>query len=118
MKNLIKNSFYTGMWVALLSLNNVTNAINVGGVNSDIRTAWSADAVIQTWLTNLLRFLYLVAVLYAIWGGFNILTAAWDEEKVKKWKTVLINAVLWIFVIFLAWSIIEWIVGIVWWTSA
>ena len=113
MNNLLKNSFYTGLWIMFLGLNNANAAIsaNTAVINDWIRTAWTADTVIQAWLSNLLGFLYLIAVLFAIWGGFNILTAAWDEEKVKKWKTILIQAMLWIVVIFIAWSLIDWLIS-------
>ena len=108
MNNVVKNGFYSVAGLLLIGLN-TANAINVGTVSGDIRTSGSADTVIQTWLANLLGFLYLAAVLIAIWGGFNILTAAGDEEKVKTGKTILIQAGIWILVIFLAGSIIEWI---------
>jgi hypothetical protein len=45
-----------------------------------------------------------------LWGAFNILTAAWDEEKVKKGKTILMQAVAWLIVVFLANSIIMWVI--------
>lgn len=110
MNNVIKNSLFTTVWIALVSLNTVNAAINSGQwVQSGLRTDWTADVVIQTWLQNLLTFLYLVAVLLGIWWGFNILTAAWDEEKVKKGKTILLQAIAWVVVIFLAWSIIDWL---------
>lgn len=112
MKNVLKNGFYAIAWLMLIGLNTTNAAISAGSVtNQGIVTQWSADIVIQAWLANLLGFLYLAAVLIAIWWGFNILTAAWDEDKVKKGKTILIQAGLWIVVIFLAGSIIEWIIG-------
>jgi hypothetical protein len=93
-------------------LNSVHAAIDPGTwVNDDLRTQWTADSVIQVWLANLLNFLYLAAVLIWIWWGFNILTASWDEEKVKKWKTIIIQALIWIVVIFLAGSIIDWLLN-------
>jgi hypothetical protein len=110
MNNVIKNSLYISAWIVLVSLNNANATINPGqGVGTWLRTDWTADVVIQTWLQNLLTFLYLVAVLLGIWWGFNILTAAWDEEKVTKGKTILIQAIGWIVVIFLAGSIIDWL---------
>ena len=77
----------------------------------------SADSAIQVLITNAISFLYLVAVVYALWGGFNILTAGGDEEKVKKGKTVLIQAGIGLVVIFLASSIVKWIVGSILGTS-
>lgn len=44
----------------------------------------SADDAVQVLITNAISFLYLIAVIFALWGGFNILTAGGDEEKVKK----------------------------------
>lgn len=70
---------------------------------------------VQT-LDNMLGFLvgllYFIAVLFALWGGFQILTAGGDEEKVKKGKTTLIQAVIGLIVIFLASQIINWIINI------
>jgi hypothetical protein len=51
----------------------------------------------------------------AIYGGFQILTAGWDDEKVKKGKTTLINALLGIFVILISWTLVDWIIS---WVSA
>jgi uncharacterized membrane protein YwzB len=45
-----------------------------------------------------------------MWGGFTILTAAGDEEKVKKGRTVIFHAVLGIIVILLAYAIVNWVV--------
>ncbi len=77
----------------------------------------AADSAIQTLITNAISFLYLVAVVFALWGGFNILTAGGDEEKVKKGKTILIQAGIGLVVIFLASSIVKWIVGSILGTS-
>ena len=41
------------------------------------------------------------------------MTAGGDEEKVKKGKTTLINALIGLFVIFIAWQIVGWIFGAV-----
>lgn len=110
MNNVLKNSLYTTAWIVLVSLNSVNAAINPGtGVQNTLRTEWTADTVIQVWLSNLLTFLYLVAVVLGIWWGFNILTAGWDEKKVEKWKTIIIQAIVWVVIIFLAGSIIDWL---------
>ena len=114
MKNVIKSSIYTTVWITLLSLNAANAAINPGQwVRADLRTEWTADSVLQLWLGNLLTFLYLVAVLLGIWWGFNILTAAGEEDKVKKGKTILLQAIAWIVIIFLAGSIIDWLLNLI-----
>ncbi len=70
------------------------------------------DQAIQHYTNNLLSFLYLIAVLYAIWWGFLILTAWGDDEKVSKWKTILIQWALWLTVIWLSWTIVKWVLSI------
>jgi hypothetical protein len=59
-----------------------------------------------------MMFLALAAVLYGLWGGFNILTAGWDDNKVKAGKTILINAWIWLVIIFLVYSVVTWLIGI------
>lgn len=104
----MKKSLYAIAWVTLMALNQANAAINTGGVtNQWIITTGSADEVVQRYVSNILGFLYLIAVLYWLWGGFNILTAGWDEDKVKTWKTVIINALIWIVVIFLVGTLVE-----------
>jgi len=110
MKNLTKKAFYTGTWLALAGLNSV-NAANYGldKVRQDTGSTESADGAIQTLITNALAFLGVVAVLFIIYAGFMILTAGWDDEKVKKGKSIIIQALIWIVIIFLAYSIVNWI---------
>ncbi len=109
MKNTMKIVFYTITLTVLLWLNIADAAITAWTV-TNAGLQWStnsADVTIQTYINNFLGFLYLVAVIIALWGGFNILTAAGDEEKVKKWKTILIQAAIWLFIIFLADSLVN-----------
>jgi len=112
--NFAKKSIYSIAWLALVWMNSANAAINFGWEKVD----WglrgsnaSADIAWQKVIGNLITFLYIVAVAYALWGGFNILTAGWDEEKVKTGKTVLTQALIWLVVIWLAGSVVEWIVA-------
>jgi hypothetical protein len=73
----------------------------------------SAENVVQTLIDRAMMFLALVAVCYGIWGGFQIVTAGGDEEKVKKGRTILIQVVIGIIVIWLAGSIVKWVIGLV-----
>ena len=113
MNNLVKTSLYGSFAAFALFQSDVASAINFGGdkVDSDLKGSdASADSAIQTLIGNAITFLYLVAVEFALWGGFNILTAGGDEEKVKKGKTILIQAGIGLVVIFLASSIVNWVV--------
>ncbi len=118
MKNTIKNTAYaaTGAW--LLALNTVTNAMDLKATknNNTWENGTNGDFVttLDTMLGYVIGLLYFIAVAFALYGGFQILTAAWDEEKVKKGKTTLINAVIWLIVIFLASIIVNWIISLTW----
>lgn len=113
---MIKKLFYAGVWASSLALTNVTNAIDFWNGVDDIQdglkwTEDSADTAVQTVVGNAISFLYIVAVIYAIYGAFNILTAWGDEEKVKKWKTIIIQALIGLIVLWLANSVVEWLVS-------
>ncbi len=73
----------------------------------------SAEITAQNLINNALMFLSILAVGYGIWGGFQIVTAGGDEEKVKKGRTILIQVVIGIIVIWLAGSVVKWVVGLV-----
>jgi len=115
MNNVVKNSFYATAGLMLVGLNNVVSAIEFDSswTAKDGALAWSSktlDVVIKGWMAYLVWFLYLIAIIMMIYGGFNILTAAWDEEKVKKGKTILMQAVGWLIVVFIANSVISWLI--------
>jgi len=61
-------------------------------------------------VANFLMFLYILAVAIVVYAGFLILTAAWDEEKVKKAKNIIIYAIIGLVVIYLAWAIVTWFI--------
>jgi len=85
----------------------------LGKINQSVK--WnenSLDVVIQGYVSALMGFLWLLAVLLIIYWGFIILTAAWDDGKVKKGKTIMFQAALGLFVIFIAYSLVSWIVWI------
>ncbi len=117
MKDILKASVFTG--VALYT-GVASAAMNLGETRVDDSLkgdAGGADVAVQRLISNAITFLYLIAVCYALWWGFNILTAGGDEEKVKKGKTILIHAAIGLVVIFLASSIVKWIVNSILGTS-
>jgi hypothetical protein len=114
MKNIVKTGLATAV-IAHATLVSAaidfegTNLVQ-GGVKGDDATA---DQAIQTIISRAVTFLYILALVYALYGGFNIMTAGGDEEKVKKGKTILIQAGIGLVVIFLANSIVSWIINAV-----
>lgn len=59
----------------------------------------------------LLSFISLIALLYIIYSGFQIITGAWDEEKNKKAKNTITYIAVGIILIWLAIPIVKFIVG-------
>lgn len=77
-----------------------------------IITDWLASDYIQKIVVYILWFLKLLAVLLIIYAWFNMLTSVWDEEKAKKSKTIIVFAILWLLIIFLAGPITNFILDI------
>lgn len=112
----MKNIILASVGIAVASYTQFAQAITFGGdkVQQWVQgTNESADQAVQTLLSRAITFLYIVAVVYGLWGGFNILTAAGDEDKVKKGRTIIIQALIGLIVIFLASSIVNWLVRLV-----
>lgn len=75
----------------------------------------SATEYIQDIVVYVLRFLAIIATILIIYAWFNLLTSAWDEEKAKKSKQIIIYTIIWIFIIFIAWPLIKFVLGIFTW---
>lgn len=104
-----------GFWVY-----NVNAAMNFWTNKVSTEIQWSTetwDVAIQKLIVNVTMFLYLVAVVFGLWGGFLILTAAWKEDQVKKWRTVIVQALIGLVVIWLASSIVGFVVKNILWVT-
>lgn len=71
-----------------------------------------ASQYIQDVIVYLIGFLSIIAVVYIIYAGFNILTGTGDEEKVKKSKSIIIYVVAWLAIIYLAYSIVAFVFNV------
>ena len=115
MKKIVKGGLYAAAGTSLLAVNSMNsayaNAQDSFGGNRVTTNTESGDLenVVQGYVNTFMTFLAIIAVLMILWGGFNILTAAGDDDKVSKGKTVIIQAALGLLVIFLANSIIQWV---------
>lgn len=68
---------------------------------------------IQNIVNYALWLIGVIALIYMIVHGFMILTAAWDDGKVKKWFKWIKNALLAISWIWLSWIIISFIIWLI-----
>lgn len=123
MNNLVKKSIYSTVWAVSALQVAISNASSGGGGWMDFNPGWvqswvkwtnnTADVAIQNLVGKLATFLTILAVMYALYWGFNILTAWGEEEKVKKGKTILIQALIWLVVIWLSYSIVSWLITLI-----
>lgn len=107
MKTLTKVALASVVAVTTLQQTFATISVGLSNVSNSIQgNNNTADNAVQGIIQTLLTYLGLVAVCYALYGGFLMLTSGESDDKVKKGKTVLFNAALGILVIFLAYSIV------------
>lgn len=112
----MKKIIYSLLGFIFLGLNYV-NAMDLKP-NVDPWLVWdkdTADIAVQKIIWNATKFLYLIAVIYALWGWFQMLTAWWKEEQMKKWRTIIVQALIWLIVIWLANSIVALVVNSLLW---
>ena len=68
---------------------------------------------IQDIIKYLMTFITIIAVLYIIYAWFKILTSAWEEETQKSQKKTIISVAIWIIIIWLAYSIVDFVIRII-----
>lgn len=79
---------------------------------NDIEKDSTASEYIQQVVIYLLGFITLIAVIYIIYAGVRILTSSWEEETIKKSKNTIVYVIIWILVIWLAWTIAKFAIGL------
>lgn len=113
--NTTKKLAYATVGSALL-LESAAAQINYGSdkVQSGLQGSKNtADVTIQNLIQNAMIFLAILAVCYGLYGGFLMLTAGGDDKKVSQGKTILIQVGLGLVVIFLANSIVQFILNMI-----
>lgn len=73
-------------------------------------TAMKNDSLITSikWAINrILGLLALIALVVLLWGGFQMVTAAWDDGKYKKWFKILQQAGMWLIFIWVSWLFVS-----------
>lgn len=76
----------------------------------------SLITVVKNGINWVLGILALIALIILLWGGFQMVTAAGDEEKYKKGFTILKQAAIGLILIGIAWfviSIIFWLINLI-----
>ena len=109
----ISKSFYATV-AGLLVVQNTFGAADAGtyfGASKATAIAgWQGASTPYQAITNiivaLLSLITLVAVAYVLYAGFQILTAWGDEEKVKSGRKTIINVIIGIIIMWLAYWIV------------
>lgn len=98
--------------IAFAYMHSASAMFKTDNVSSELRwtNKW-LDVAAQDLIWKALGFLWILAVIYLIYWGFMILTASGDENKVKKGKTILFQALLGLVVIFLSYSMVSWVLN-------
>lgn len=81
------------------------------GIN-DIEKTRKASVYIQDVVIYLLTFITIIAVIYIIYAWFKILISAGNEDDVKKSKTTILSVAIGIAIMWLAFSIVKWIINV------
>jgi PKD repeat protein/type IV secretory pathway VirB2 component (pilin) len=63
-----------------------------------------AQDIVRTFL----GFISIIAVIYIIYAGFQLMTSGGDEEKTKKAKNIILYIILGIIIMWLSYSIVNW----------
>ncbi len=93
---LIKNSFANdpfGLW----------------NVSEEFRnTTWEGDIIksISPSIEFLIGFIWIFSLIFVMKWWFQIMTASWDEEKVKSWKKTLIFSLIGLFISLVAFTLV------------
>ena len=84
---------------------------NVVWTHSGSQTSWDQRLIdtVKRAVNRVLGMLSLIALVLCIRGWFQMLTAAWDDWKVKTWKKILTQAAIWLAVIWLSWLFVTFI---------
>lgn len=82
-----------------------TNDVNIVGEGEGQQDSFVN--VVKWTINRILGILAFIALLILLYGWFLMVTSAGDEEKYKKWFTILRHAAIWLILIGVAWFIVS-----------
>lgn len=77
-----------------------------------VETWRSFSVLIQDIAIYILWYVSLIAVIYILYAWFRILIWNGDEEQLKKSKAIILYVILWLIVMWLAWTITNFILTV------
>lgn len=99
-----------GFWYLAPAQAQTATTFSIESVGSQVGLG---NADLRQTVINVIRwalgFLTLLAVVYVIYGGFVWLTAAGNEDRVEKAKQIILQAMIGLVIILLAWAIVAFV---------
>lgn len=90
------------------------NQIGVAGTSNAAGTGTNLLDIIRSFINWILGLLSLIALGMALWGGFQMVTAAGDDGKYKEGFKVLKQAAIGLIIVGFSWIIVSsifWLIG-------
>ena len=86
---------YNFWWSIQSSLNNCLSDTTLIQPEWNLKTTWEHFSGKIYWITKVIAsFLSLLAVLWIVYWSFLLVTSAWEDEKIKKWKDIIKCAII------------------------
>ena len=115
MKNLKQKAL---TWVAMLSALAINTSQTLAqwlSIDPSIAPTWVKSTDFKTAVLDVLNyflaFLWLLALIFIIYAGVKMVISQWEEDDFKTGKDIIIYAIIWIVVIVLSWSIVNFALG-------
>jgi len=77
----------------------------------NVSSSQGGETAIMNLIFSLLSFVTIIAVIYVLWAGFKILTGGGDDGKLKEGKSIIIQVVIGIIIMWLAYPIVKWVLS-------
>ena len=107
---------YILFWLFLVNKSYAWDLFWVSRLRNSELNHWNENMDLVLTIDNLLAYfiwlLYFIAVAMWLYWWFTILTSGWEEEKVKKWKNLILYMIIWLIIIFLSSIIVKWVISV------
>jgi len=78
---------------------------------------WNLIQIIKNFINWVLWILSLIVLVIVLYGWFQMVTASGNEEKYKKWFTILKHAGIGLVIIWLSWFVVTIVFWLLRWTT-
>jgi hypothetical protein len=100
MKEHKNNIFYSLLWLVFVWLIWTWRDIIFDWAQIEIKS----KAFFNHMVEFILIFAWPVAIFFLILAWYYFITASWDEDRIKKWKNIIINVILWFIILLMSYT--------------